>query len=65
MDDRKSRKKIFVTQPGTKERDKLKLKDRSGSANLNSAISGSSGHYAGPKTVWRKGVFDGQEIRAA
>ena len=38
---------------------------RSGSANLNSAISGNSGHYAGPKPAWRKGVFDGQEISAA
>ena len=38
---------------------------RSGSANLNSAISGNSGHYAGPKTAWREGVFDGQEISAA
>ena len=38
---------------------------RSGPANLNSAISGNSGHYAGPKPAWRKGVFDGQEISAA
>jgi hypothetical protein len=39
--------------------------NRSGSANLNSAISGNSGHDTGPKAVWRKGVFDGQEISAA
>lgn len=26
---------------------------RSGSANLNSAISGNSGHNAGPRTVWQ------------
>ncbi len=35
--------------------------DRSGSANLNSTLSGNSGHYAGPIPAWRKGVFDGQE----
>ncbi len=34
---------------------------RSGPAKLNSAISGNSGHDAGP-AVWRKGVFYGQEI---
>jgi 2-methylisocitrate lyase-like PEP mutase family enzyme len=34
-------------------------------ANLNSAISGNSGHDAGPKMAWREGVFDGEEIRAA
>ena len=38
---------------------------RSGPANLNSAISGNSGPDAGPKVVWREGVFGGEEIRAA
>ena len=38
------------------------LIQRSGPANLNSAISENSGHKAGPRTVWREGVFDGQEI---
>jgi cation transport protein ChaC len=38
---------------------------RSGSVKLNSAISGNSGPDAGPKMVWREGVSDGQEIRAA
>ena len=36
--------------------------DRSGRANLNSEISGNSGHDAGLRMVWREGVFDGQEI---
>ena len=30
--------------------------DRSGAANLNSAISGNSGRQAGPRKVWREGV---------
>jgi hypothetical protein len=38
---------------------------RSGSANLNSAISGNSGHNAGPRKAWQTGVFNGQEISAA
>ena len=38
---------------------------RSGAANLNSAISGNSGHEAGPMKAWREGVFDGQEVSAA
>jgi len=38
-------------------------RNRSGSANLNSAISGNSGHDAGLKLAWREGVFDGEEIR--
>lgn len=37
---------------------------RSGAAILNSAISGNSGRQAGPRRVWREGVFDGQEISA-
>ena len=36
-------------------------RDRSGAANLNSAISGNSGRQAGPRKAWREGVFDGQE----
>ena len=36
--------------------------NRSGSANLNSAISANSGHHAGPTKDWRTGVTDGQEI---
>ena len=44
--------------------ERLHLRDnivlRSGPANLNSTISGNSGHDAGLK-AWRKGVFDGQE----
>ena len=40
-------------------------KDRSGPANLNSAISGNSGHEAGPRAAWQRGVFNGQEINAA
>jgi hypothetical protein len=39
-------------------------KHRSGPANLSSAISGNSGHKAGPLKAWREGVFDGQEISA-
>ena len=38
---------------------------RSGSANLNSAISANSGHHAGPTKDWRTGVTDGQEISTA
>ena len=38
---------------------------RSGSANLNSAISANSGHEAGPSAVWREGVLDVEEICAA
>ena len=34
---------------------------RGGLTNLNSALSGNSGHDAGLERVWRKGVFDGQE----
>ena len=41
-----------------------KVGDRSGPANLNSAISGNSGRRAGPSVVWREGVFDGQEVSA-
>jgi PAS domain S-box-containing protein len=41
------------------------LRDRSGSANLNSAISANSGHHAGPTKDWRTGVTDGQEISTA
>jgi hypothetical protein len=39
--------------------------DRSGSANLDSAISGNFGHEAGPRSAWREGVFDEEEISAA
>ena len=38
---------------------------RSGSANLNSAISGNSGQHAGPRQDLREGVFDGYEISTA
>ena len=34
---------------------------RSGLTNLNSTLSGNSGHDVGLERVWRKGVFDGQE----
>ncbi|MFO0255402.1 MAG: hypothetical protein ACK52V_14915, partial [Betaproteobacteria bacterium] len=34
---------------------------RSGPANLNNAISGNSGHNAGPRPVWQQGVFDEEE----
>ena len=44
-------------------RDELNI--RSGSANLNSAISANSGHHAGPTKDWRTGVTDGQEISTA
>ena len=36
--------------------------ERSGPENLNGTISGNSAHNAGPKTDWREGVFNGQEI---
>lgn len=36
--------------------------DRSGPLNLNNAISGNSGRDAGPKMVWREGVFNDEEI---
>src|SRR4051812_38585250 len=35
--------------------------ERSGSAKLNSAISGNSGNKAGPRSVWQEGVSDGEE----
>ena len=40
------------------------ISHRSGSANLNSAMGGSSGRQAGPRRAWREGVFDGQEVSA-
>ena len=38
---------------------------RSGPENLNGTISGNSAHNAVPRTDWREGVFNGQEICTA
>jgi hypothetical protein len=52
-----------VKPQGTSEVECIRsaLDIRSGSANLNSAISGNSWYKAGSKVVWQKGVSDGQE----
>jgi hypothetical protein len=44
---------ISVLNRYKKEFSSHTAKNRSGSAKLNSAISGNSGHNAGPRTVWQ------------
>ena len=54
---------VSTSAPGTKTfmLSEIYTMRRSGRTNLNSELSGNSGHDAGPRKVWRKGVFDGQE----
>ena len=51
---------VFIGGPGT-GKTHLATAIRSGSANLNSAISGNSGYKAGSKVVWEQGVSNGEE----
>jgi hypothetical protein len=63
-DDNKARALSLVEAVKIEAEAAFAKKVRSGPANLNSAISGNSGHEAGPRKAWREGVFDGQEVSA-